>query len=125
MGGKPKPEESIEEALLRETQEEIGVIPKVFKRMATLNFLFPDVPKEKNWDQQVCVFLVENWEGEPQESEEMAPKWFNITEIPFEEMWPDDQHWLPKVLQGIPIIGHFTMNQNQGIDKFELLEGSF
>jgi len=28
----------------------------------------------------------------------MMPKWFDLNEIPYSEMWPDDIEWLPRVL---------------------------
>ena len=65
-----------------------------------MDFFFPEVPKKKKFDQQVHLFLVEEWDGEPIETEEMRPKWFNISEIPYEEMWDGDKFWLPLVLKG-------------------------
>src|SRR3990167_1450258 len=67
FGGKVE-EETIEEAMIREMQEEIGVTPKVFRRVATLNFYFP---LESGFGQEVVVFIADDWEGEIKESEEM------------------------------------------------------
>ncbi len=44
--------------------------------------------------------MVKEWEGEIKESEEMLPKWFDIKNLPFENMWDDDKYWLPGVLKG-------------------------
>lgn len=35
----------------------------------------------------------------------MRPAWFLETEIPYSQMWPDDIHWLPLVLEGNKILG--------------------
>ena len=63
IGGKVKEKESLEETLVRETSEEIGVKPISFKRVAVLDFLFPEVPGDKDWNQRVNVFLIKEWEG--------------------------------------------------------------
>ena len=120
IGGKVQDGESVEEAAIRETQEEVGVTPKKLERVATLNFYFPHVPTDHNWNQQVCVFMVKEWEGEPEESEEMKPEWFNIDAIPYKSMWEDDAHWLPQVLRGELLTGDFSFTPDQSLDEFEI-----
>ena len=91
--------ETVEQAALRETKEEIGVQieEKDLNKVAENAFYFPH---NADWNQLVHVYLVENWVGEPKESEEMNPKWFKVNNIPYSEMWPCDIFWLPKVLKG-------------------------
>jgi 8-oxo-dGTP pyrophosphatase MutT (NUDIX family) len=119
-GGKPMIAETIIDAAIRETQEEIGVTPKQLKKVATLNFIFPKLPKFQDWDQQVVVFFIEDWEGEPRENEEMSPQWFSVHELPFSRMWPDDIYWLPKVLQGNSIKGEFHFNRELQLEDFTI-----
>lgn len=121
-GGKPKENESLKQTVIRETQEEIGVTPLSFNKVAVLDFYFPEVPLDKNWNQQVVVYLVDAWEGEPSESEEMKPQWFKISEIPLKEMWSDDFLWLPKVLQGKLIKGEFVFDGSQKISDYQVEE---
>ncbi|MFH1713627.1 MAG: NUDIX domain-containing protein, partial [Patescibacteria group bacterium] len=86
VGGKVDTEKGdmgIVDAAIRETKEEIGVQIKELEKVAIFNFYFPSVPKDKNWNQEVHVFLIRNWEGEPVETEEMAPRWFKESDIPF------------------------------------------
>jgi hypothetical protein len=52
----------------------------------------------------------------------MAPKWFNIETIPYNEMWPDDIHWLPKVLAGKKIFGNFIFDEKQNLTYFAVDE---
>ncbi len=89
--------ETIEEAARRETKEEIFVDVQDLNKVAELSFYFPH---NSAWDQMVHVYLVENWKGEPRESDEMMPEWFSINELPFQDMWPDDIFWLPEVVKG-------------------------
>ncbi len=108
-GGKPNPDENIFDTAIRETQEEINIIPKDISQVATLNFYFQNKPE---WDQQVLVFITHNWKGEPIESEEMKPQWFDLDKIPYDSMWPDDIFWLPQVLSGKKIQAKFTFGEN-------------
>lgn len=115
VGGKielAKGDINIVEAAIREAKEEIGVKIKKMEKVAVLSFHFP---YKKEWDQDVHVFLAKNWEGEPKESEEMLPKWFKISEIPFNEMWDDDKFWLLKVLEGKRLKAKFTFGPGEKI----------
>jgi len=64
-------------------------------------------------DHDVCVFLTTVWRGDPEESEEMKPCWVAVDRIPFNQMWQDDILWLPRILAGDRVRGHFTF-QNDG-----------
>ncbi|MDD4937660.1 MAG: 8-oxo-dGTP diphosphatase [Candidatus Shapirobacteria bacterium] len=121
VGGKPNKNEEIKDTAVRETQEEICVIPKNIIQVATLNFYFQNKPE---WDQQVLVYTTKEWEGEPSETEEMKPKWFDQNKLPFESMWPDDPFWLPLILNNKKIKAKFTFGENdiilnQKIDEIQ------
>lgn len=115
VGGKIDPEKgdkNIDDTAIRETEEEIGVKVKDLEKVAVLKFYFP---YKQAWNQNVHVFLVKNWQGEPSESEEMLPKWFKIEEIPFKEMWDDDKFWLPRVLEGKKLKAEFIFKKGEKI----------
>ncbi len=114
-GGKIKIGESRKQAAKREVKEEVGIDVFNLRYMALLHFYFPDDPKKKDWNQDVHVFTTRRWSGEPLETEEMMPKWFKISEIPFDTMWPDDAYWLPHVLNGKKIEGWFAFDDNNKI----------
>ena len=109
VGGKQENNQNIIDTAIRETKEEINVTPKNITQVATLDFYFQNKPE---WNQQVSVFITHDWEGDPIETEEMKPQWFNLDQIPFDSMWPDDPFWLPSILSGKKIKAEFTFDTN-------------
>jgi len=118
-GGKKNEDESIEEAARRELMEEVGVKAKDVEKVGEIDFYFDNKPE---WSQKVIVFLAKEWEGEPIESEEMAPKWFKFNEIPYDQMWDDDRDWLPLVLDGKIIEAGYLFDETQKLLEKELRE---
>jgi 8-oxo-dGTP diphosphatase len=59
-----------------------------------LKFLFVSEP-EKSWD---CSIFFADYDGEVRESDEMAPQWFALDDIPYNTMREDDKIWLPELL---------------------------
>ncbi|MDB5166169.1 MAG: 7,8-dihydro-8-oxoguanine triphosphatase [Candidatus Saccharibacteria bacterium] len=115
-GGKLESGETLEQAMVRECQEEISLTPKNWEKVAICDFEFPD--HEQNM--QLHVFVCRQWEGEPAESEEMAPEWFNIKEIPYDKMWHDDIVWFPSVIAGSKLLGRFIFNGDERMLSAEL-----
>jgi 8-oxo-dGTP pyrophosphatase MutT (NUDIX family) len=109
FGGKIEVGESIAVAAARELHEECGVSVALddLQAVARLVFFFP---AKREWDQIVHVFIAERWRGKPGETQEMKPRWFSQDAIPFNQMWADDQHWLPLVLRGQRVKATFTFN---------------
>ena len=121
VGGKVAGRESIIDAVLRETQEEIGVSVQMPHKVAELTFTFDGKP---DWDQLVHVYIATEWTGDPTESEEMKPEWYVIKDIPYTKMWPDDIFWLPKILKGELIKAAFTFGDGDTILKKKVTEVS-
>ena len=44
--------------------------------------------------------MTSSFSGDPAESDEIAPRWFAESALPFGQMWDDARHWLPRVLAG-------------------------
>ena len=122
IGGKVKNGETIKEAAIRELYEEIGVNANIvdLDNVGNIKFYFNEKP---DWNQQMHVYFINKWQGEPIESEEMAPKWYKKDQIPYEVMWVDDPYWLPKVLSGKKIEAEFYFNKDGAeLDKFTVKE---
>lgn len=109
FGGKCEGEETIEESAIREIKEEseVDVLKRDLEQVGIIEFLFPN-----DLHLVVHVFFVRRWSGEPQETEEMKPEWFRFDQIPYEHMWADDPHWLPRVLHGEKLIGKVRFNED-------------
>lgn len=120
VGGKRNPGETIEEANVRETSEEIGVDLKNFWQVATLYFYFPDDPTDLNGNVKVWVYMADSWSGEPGESEEMKPKWYKLSGIPTDLMWEADAIWLPQVLNGKKVIAEFSYDKNYQLIEHQI-----
>ncbi len=97
-GGKLNDGESPEQAVVREIQEESGIIvpEQNLIKLGCINFYFDDKPE---FNQRVIIYRVDSFEGEPIETEEMKPEWFDIEKPPFESMWIDDPLWYPYFLR--------------------------
>ena len=116
FGGKVNRNEHVDEAALRELREEAGILAHGIEERGVIEFAFKNDPLNI----EMHVFAVNGFDGEPFETEEMAPKWFNVSEIPFEEMWPDDRHWLPLFLAGKNFKGRFFFDGHDKIVESSL-----
>lgn len=119
FGGKVQEGETIEEAAAREVLEECGLIVKNLEKFGQLDFEFHN---NRGEILEVHLYKSVNFEGELQESDEMLPQWFEVTEIPFAEMWPDDIHWFPLFLEGKKFSGRFLFGDDDIVLEQKLAE---
>jgi len=113
VGGKLKENETPEEAMIRETEEEIFVTPTKYEKVGYISF--DEVYKGEKINLSFHLYLVYEWYGEPTESDEMKPEWFDIDKIPYDKMFPDDKYWLPLILEGKKIKAYFDFDENWNI----------
>ena len=120
IGGKVETGEALVEAAIRELEEEVGIkaAREDLEAVGHLRFLFREKPE---WNQTVHAFLVRTWTGKPVESRELVPAWFAVDKIPFERMWQDNAHWLPRVLAGERVRARYTYGtDNETIESLEV-----
>lgn len=115
-GGKVQQGESVEDGLVREVKEESGIELTDFNPVGFMRF--------ENVEKFVDVYIFEatSWKGEPVETEEMAPAWFSLENIPYSEMWPSDPLWYPLYLAGKPFKGEVVFDENHSIVSSEIRE---
>jgi mutator protein MutT len=120
VGGKVEPTETIEQAMIRECQEEIGITPTQYTLVA--EHMFYQQYQDKPCKIVVHVYTCTGWLGEPTESDEMTPKWHKIASIPYDQMWPQDRLWLPRVLAGEKLRGVFRYDNEDNPISSEITE---
>jgi 8-oxo-dGTP diphosphatase / 2-hydroxy-dATP diphosphatase len=116
FGGKVEAGESIVEGARRELLEESTIRAGEVEELGIINFDYLDTNKFL----EVHIFSVKEYDGEPEETEEMRPQWFYLDEIPFDNMWPDDAYWFPLFLRGKNFRGKFLFEDNNKIIDREL-----
>jgi len=108
-GGKLEGDETSIQGVIRELEEEstLKLGEELFKEVGCIDFYFDD---KKEWNQKVIIYRVDDFGGEPQETEEMIPKWFELDKIPYEEMWKGDDEWVSLIIEGKRVKGeiHFS-----------------
>jgi len=122
FGGKVEPGESVEAAALRELKEEAGISANLIPCGTILYF-----QQGSDHTFQIEVFKANDYEGNPIETDEMRPEWFDLPDsieqnspIPWDTMWVDDQYWYPIMLSGRYFVGRadFEESVEDGVKKY-------
>ena len=118
FGGKVESGETFDEAMIRETIEEVDIIPTKWEKVAIHNF---EVYLKGELTNLIChTYLATEFEGEAQESDEMRPQWFDLDKIPYGKMWTDDIYWLPCILRGEKLITYFEFDEDNNVLSHKL-----
>lgn len=110
FGGKIEPGESMSDCLCRELCEECGIHPIGFLEIGTLKWTWVD----KLIAHDVLVYLILDWTGNPVNSDEMLPRWFNVAEIPYNKMWQCSRFYFPALLRLKAFQGSFNYSRKFG-----------
>lgn len=103
FGGGVEDGETIEECAIRELEEEVGLRSYVenLEKVAVVDF-----HNEKSdgglYTTRVHFFLVNDWDGEPTETEDGAmitPTFFDFSNLPYDKMMPADREYFPLILK--------------------------
>jgi 8-oxo-dGTP diphosphatase len=94
-------------AALRETQEELGITPLGAEQRGRIALSVPRwlQPALRGFSRPMIST------GEPHETAEARPALDpRYDQIPYEEMWADDRHWLPLLIAGAHFEGYFEFD---------------
>ncbi len=110
-GGRIEKGETPLQAAVRETREETHITPDKLSFVAELQFIFTD-----GYSLRGLVFTADSHEGIPTSTPEADPFWCSLEAIPYDKMWADDIHWLPRVLSGEKVLGRFIFEDDKMLD---------
>lgn len=116
-GGRIEKGESSLQAAIRESQEEVGITPIGPVKRADLSFQFTN-----GYSLHGSAFFAKDWSGNLIETDEAAPFWCPILDIPWAKMWEDDAFWLPQALEGKNITGRFIFDEDTML-SYDLADG--
>lgn len=119
FGGKVEKNEGIFDAAVREVKEECGLEILNAKFVGFITF---EYEIDKKAPMHVHIFKSEEFAGDPIETAEMIPQWFEIDEIPYEKMWKDDVYWYPYLFADKYFYGKFLFSDYENILSYNLKE---
>lgn len=104
-GGKSEPGETPEECARREVLEETGLAVSEPFYHGALTFMMDG---GKTLHTRAHLFSTSKARGIVRSSDEGEVKWFPLNGLPFDEMWEDDQFWIPLMLRRVRFDATFT-----------------
>ncbi len=117
-GGKIDGGETPEQSAIRETFEETGLTITNLFYHGVLNF--HNFGKQEV-DFMVHLFSTKDFSGELKNTEEGGVKWFELDALPVQDMWKDDEFWLPHLLKGEQFDADFYFDEaNKNIVEHEI-----
>jgi 8-oxo-dGTP diphosphatase len=125
VGGHIEAGETPEQAIKREFCEETSAELVDLVLVARVEFVFLAQPE---WNMHASVFESFAWRGQPLESNEIAPAWFDVAALPYAQMWDDGRHWVRQLLDGARFdvrIVYASDNQNVASTHFHLWNESY
>ena len=118
FGGKLFDNEAIEHCAVREVHEECGlnIDLKDLIKVAEITFRFKD--STKVFEQH--VFQTFRFSGKLTESEEMSPKWFEVKELSYDQMWLDQEFWHHLMFKNYKFKSSFLLDGFEKVLRYEI-----
>ena len=127
-GGKINHGESLEAGALRELSEETGIENvESLKSRGTIEFIFEsDNGVSLNWSNQCFLYEAivskeyrDTFTLSSKDFEECSPFWAQFDALPWEQFWPDDRNWVPKIKMGVSVFRRIIFNPDGSVKKTE------
>lgn len=106
-GGKIEYKESPIKCAIRETKEEFSV------NLEYVEYKGEVIYEDFNLIHHCYIYVSNKWIGNPTETEEMIPKWYQFNNIPFNQMGETDHLWIPEVLKGHIVNAKFCFDKDE------------
>lgn len=120
-GGKIQPGETPEDTAVREVKEEIGIHldKKDLQKIGEVSYRNPD----PNWGMYVHIYVAKNWKGEPVETEEMKPQWFDPKDVLALPAWSDFKYLFAKIVAQEKFKAEFMYTDDgEGITSYNITD---
>ena len=119
--GKVEEGESIEQGALRELYDELGIVATEDKleKAGVIRFIFETKPQRSN---ECHVYMIKNFTGSYKESDNEGDemewlRYFDVDDLPYENMRECDRIWLPKMLRGEELDEEFLHDDQWNVIK--------
>ena len=117
FGGRVEQGESIKSAAVRELKEECGITVEIGDLSESGLLKVCDQKYPELGTLMVHIFTTDDWSGEPQNTKEMTPCWFDINELPWDRLRKSDWLWLEDVLCGKIVEAEISYDKNEIMTK--------
>jgi len=116
FGGKLDPGETLEECIIREVKEESGLSLLEIEKRGIMTFETIDNLNE------VHIYEGVSWVGDAIETDEMAPIWLKIDDLPYNKMWESDKIWHPYFFERKNFNGWLIFDENHKVLDYKIVE---
>lgn len=111
---------TVRHAATRETVEETAVVPYGLEKVGEMGMVFEGQPF-----QHIDIFTASGYLGQPQETVEGLPDWYDIRDLPYDSMWDADRKWMPEMINERGFKAEFFFNDEKELKESVLQPREF